>query len=79
LARSATALYLAMAYALYRILSTPPSKARRWAILAFAGQLALICAGPSLFSAPKSYARARGVVAMEAAIIATIFLFRPPR
>jgi len=71
-----TALYLAMAYALYRILSTPPSKARRWAILAFAGQLALnMCWSFAFFGAQNPTLGLVVVVAMEAAIIATVFLF----
>ena len=55
---------------------TAPSKARRWAILAFAGQLALnMCWSFAFFGAQNPKLGLVVVVAMEAAIIATVFLF----
>lgn len=53
-----SALYLMMAYALYRILRLPASPARRSAIIAFAGQLALNALWSVVFFALRSPALA---------------------
>ena len=49
-----TALYVMMALALYRILRLPPSPARRSALIAFAGQLALNALWSVVFFALQS-------------------------
>ena len=72
-----TALYLLIAGSFYRILRSKPSTARRRAISIFLFQMALNCAWSfAFFSARDPMLGLTVIVAMEAAIIATIVLFQ---
>jgi tryptophan-rich sensory protein len=72
-----TALYLLIAGSFYRILRSKPSAARRRAIFIFLFQMALNCAWCfAFFSARDPMLGLTVIVAMEAAIIATVVLFQ---
>jgi tryptophan-rich sensory protein len=72
-----TALYILIACGFYRILRSKPSTTRRRAISIFLFQMALNCAWSFAFFATHNPLLALTViVAMEAAIVATIVLFR---
>ena len=72
-----TALYLLIACAFYRILRSKPSTARQRAISIFLFQMALNCAWSfAFFAAHSPMLAVMVIVAMEAAIVAAIVLFR---
>jgi tryptophan-rich sensory protein len=73
-----TTLYVLMAYAAFRVLRTPPSPARRSALLAFFVQLGLNATWSFAFFAAHSPALGFVVIsAMERAIVAAIGYFDP--
>lgn len=72
-----TALYLAIAYAFYKILSAPPSQRRRRAIFVFLLQLTLNAGWSfAFFGAHNPFLGLLVVLALEALIGVTIMLFR---
>jgi len=72
-----TALFLLMAYSVWRILRLPPSGLRWWGLLFFFVQLALNAAWPWMFFATHSPALGLvDIVPQWIAIVGTIMIFR---
>lgn len=72
-----TALFVLMAYAVWRILRLPPSRLRRWGLILFFVQLALNVAWSWMFFAAHSPALGLvDIVPQWIAIVGTIVIFR---